>query len=160
HFQPTLDVRPNRFVWLGTTKPFPAFTFYFKHDRHGLWRVHAYQYDAGHSTFIVEAREETWRSAGLENASEADILAFCERLCAAELEGHRLLSNRSIWRSFPTVRNARWHHGNLVLAGDAAHTAHFSVGSGTKLAMEDAIALVAALATERDIGDALAAYEA
>ena len=160
HFQPTIDVRPNRFVWLGTTKPFPAFTFYFKHDRHGLWRVHAYQYDTRHSTFIVEAREATWSAAGLDHASEAETIAFCEQLCAAELDGHRLLSNRSIWRSFPTVRNARWHHGNIVLAGDAAHTAHFSVGSGTKLAMEDAVALVASLVAERSIPDALDAYEA
>src|SRR5206468_8279880 len=91
HFQPTLDVRPNRFVWLGTTKPFPAFTFYFKHDRHGLWRVHAYQYDAGHSTFIVEATEATWRSARLDRASEDDTVAFCERLFSEELRGHRLL---------------------------------------------------------------------
>jgi anthraniloyl-CoA monooxygenase len=159
-FQPTADTRPNRFVWLGTTRAFPAFTFYFKPDPHGLWRVHAYQYEPNQSTFIVEARETTWRAAGLEAASEADTLAFCERLFAEELAGHRLLSNRSIWRSFPTIRNRRWHHGNLVLAGDAAHTAHFSVGSGTKLAMEDAIALVAALEREPDLPAALSAYEA
>ncbi len=159
HFRPTIDVRPNRFVWLGTKKPFPAFTFYFKRDAHGLWRVHAYQYEPEGSTFIVEAREETWRAAGLDRASEADTIAFCERLCAAELAGHRLLSNRSIWRSFPTIRNERWHHENVVLAGDAAHTAHFSVGSGTKLAMEDAIALADALASRRDIPAALEAYE-
>jgi anthraniloyl-CoA monooxygenase len=158
-FRPAVDVRPNRFVWLGTTKPFPAFTFYFKADPHGLWRVHAYQYDRTHSTFIVEAREATWRAAGLTKASEADTLAFCERLFAEELAGHPLLSNRSVWRSFPTVRNERWHHGNVVLAGDAAHTAHFSVGSGTKLAMEDAIALVEALRVHREIPAALDAYE-
>ena len=160
HFHPSVDIRPNRFVWLGTTKPFPAFTFYFKGDAHGLWRVHAYQYDRTHSTFIVEAREPTWRAAGLERATEAETIAFCERLFAEELDGHRLLSNRSVWRSFPTIRNERWHHGNVVLAGDAAHTAHFSVGSGTKLAMEDAIALVDALKGQPDIPSALAAYEA
>ncbi len=160
HFQPEMDVRPNRFVWLGTSRPFPAFTFYFKSDPHGLWRVHAYQYEPDRSTFIVEAREETWRAAGLEGASESDTIAFCERLFAEELEGHRLVSNRSIWRSFPTVRNRRWHHGRIVLAGDAAHTAHFSVGSGTKLAMEDAIALGAALREHRELPEALAAYEA
>ena len=159
-FRPTADVRPNRFVWFGTTKPFPAFTFYFKDDPHGLWRVHAYQYDATHSTFIVEAREETWRAAGLERADEAGTIAFCERLFADELAGHKLLSNRSIWRSFPTIRNERWWHGNVVLVGDAAHTAHFSVGSGTKLAMEDSIALVDALARHADVPSALAAYEA
>ncbi|MGH7680992.1 MAG: bifunctional salicylyl-CoA 5-hydroxylase/oxidoreductase [Candidatus Eiseniibacteriota bacterium] len=160
HFRPVVDVRPNRFVWLGTTKPFPAFTFYFKDDPHGLWRVHAYQYDATNSTFIVEAREETWRAAGLEGADETRTIEFCERLFAKELSGHKLLSNRSAWRSFPTIRNERWWHGNIVLAGDAAHTAHFSVGSGTKLAMEDSIALVDALTRHADIPSALAAYEA
>ncbi|HEU4334026.1 MAG TPA: bifunctional salicylyl-CoA 5-hydroxylase/oxidoreductase [Candidatus Eisenbacteria bacterium] len=159
-FRPVVDTRPNRFVWLGTTKPFPAFTFYFKNDAHGLWRVHAYQYEPGMSTFIVEARDETWRAAGMDRADEAATLAFCERLFAEELAGHRLLSNRSLWRQFPTIRNERWSHGTVVLMGDAAHTAHFSVGSGTKLAMEDAIALVEALEAERDVPAALAAYEA
>jgi anthraniloyl-CoA monooxygenase len=159
HFRPVVDVRPNKFVWLGTTRPFPAFTFYFKHDPHGLWRVHAYQYEPDRSTFIVEAREETWRAAGLESATEDDTIRFCEALFGEELEGHRLVSNRSIWRSFPTIRNERWHHGRVVLAGDAAHTAHFSVGSGTKLAMEDAIALVEALHAHREVPAALEAYE-
>ena len=159
-FEPSIDVRPNRFVWLGTTHPFPAFTFHFKRDPHGLWRVHAYQYAPDRSTFIVEAPEAAWRAAGLEHADEAATLRFCETLFADELHGHRLLSNRSIWRSFPTIRNRRWHHGNVVLIGDAAHTAHFSVGSGTKLAMEDAIALAEALASHDTIAQALPAYEA
>ncbi|HEY2925223.1 MAG TPA: bifunctional salicylyl-CoA 5-hydroxylase/oxidoreductase [Candidatus Eisenbacteria bacterium] len=159
HFGPAVDTRPNRFVWLGTAKPFPAFTFYFKSDRHGLWRVHAYQYEPGFSTFIVEARETTWRAAGMDKAGEADTIAFCERLFAEELGGQRLVSNRSIWRSFPTIRNERWHHGNVVLLGDAAHTAHFSVGSGTKLAMEDAVALAEALKTHGEIPRALEVYE-
>ena len=159
-FRPEVDTRPNRFVWLGTTKPFPAFTFYFKRDPHGLWRVHAYQYEPDRSTFIVEAPEATWRAAGLERADEAATLAFCERQFAAELDGHPLLANRSIWRSFPTIRNQVWHHERVVLIGDAAHTAHFSVGSGTKLAMEDGIALAAALGTHARIPEALAAYEA
>jgi anthraniloyl-CoA monooxygenase len=158
-FRPIVDWRTNRFVWLGTTRPFPAFTFYFKADRHGLWRVHAYQYERGASTFIVEAREETWRSACLERATEHETIAFCEALFADELEGHRLQQNRSLWRSFGTVRNERWHHENVVLVGDAAHTAHFSVGSGTKLAMEDAIVLVRALSSHPDIPSALDAYE-
>jgi anthraniloyl-CoA monooxygenase len=158
-FRPSVDTRPNRFVWLGTDKPFPAFTFHFKRDAHGLWRVHAYQYAPDRSTFIVEAPEATFRAAGLERADEAETIRFCERLFADELAGHRLLSNRSIWRSFPTIRNERWHHGNVVLIGDAAHTAHFSVGSGTKLAMEDAIALADALARHDRIPAALAAYE-
>ena len=160
HFRPQLDVRPNRFVWLGTSCPFPAFTFYFRDTPHGLWRVHAYQYEPARSTFIVEAREETWRAAGLEGATEERTLAFCEELFAKELQGHRLVSNRSIWRAFPTLRCGAWSHRNVALIGDAAHTAHFSVGSGTKLAMEDAIALAAALGREPSVPAALAAYEA
>jgi anthraniloyl-CoA monooxygenase len=160
HFQPSIDWRPNRFVWLGTTFPFPAFTFLFKADAHGLWRVHAYRYDAQYSTFILEASEATWRRAGLDEATEDDTVAFVQALFARELDGHPILKNRSLWRSFPTIRNARWHHGHLVLVGDAAHTAHFSIGSGTKLAMEDAIALGRALGEHREVGRALAAYEA
>ncbi len=137
----TVDVRPNRFVWLGTSKPFPAFTFYFKHDAHGLWRVHAYQYGPDRSTFIVECREETWQRAGMDRASEAETAAFLEALFAQELDGHRLVTNRSLWRQFPTFRVEPWSVGKVVLLGDAAHTAHFSVGSGTRMAMEDAVAL-------------------
>jgi anthraniloyl-CoA monooxygenase len=159
-FQPHLDWRRNRFVWLGTTRPFPAFTFYFKSSPVGLWRTHAYQYAPGRSTFIVEAREETWKASGLDDNDELATVAYLEHLFKGELQGHPLLPNRSIWRRFPTVRNARWHAGNVVLLGDAAHTAHFSVGSGTKLAMEDAIALTAALKAERSIPAALASYEA
>ena len=169
HFRPHVDMRPNRFVWLGTTRPFPAFTFYFKHDRHGLWRVHAYRYEEGGSTFIVETTEATWRAAGMDAADEARTVAFCEELFREELEGHRLIANRSIWRQFGVVTNERWHHivpggpGRkpipIVLLGDAAHTAHFSIGSGTKLAMEDAIALAAALRAEPDVPTALERYE-
>src|SRR6185437_1174268 len=144
-FEPRLDWRPNKFVWLGTTRVFDAFTFFFKEDAHGLWRVHAYPFEPGRATFIVETTEATWQRAGLDGAGEDDTIAFCERLFAEELHGHALLRNRAIWRSFPTVRNARWSAGTLALIGDAAHTAHFSVGSGTKLALEDAIALPAAL---------------
>jgi anthraniloyl-CoA monooxygenase len=159
HFQPEIDVRPNKFVWLGTTFPFSAFTFYFKEDEHGLWRVHAYRYDPAHSTFIVETTEEAWLRAGLSSASEDDTITFCERLFERELDGHALLKNRSLWRSFPTVRNRRWYWKNVVLVGDAAHTAHFSIGSGTKLAMEDAIALADAIARHGDVPAALAAYD-
>jgi anthraniloyl-CoA monooxygenase len=159
HFGPEIDWRPNKFVWLGTTCPFPAFTFIFKESEHGLWRVHAYRYDRGHSTFILECTARTWQRAGLDRASEDDTAAFTERLFARELGGHRVLKNRSLWRSFPTIRNARWHWQNVVLIGDAAHTAHFSIGSGTKLAMEDAIALARALGEHRQVPAALAAYE-
>ena len=162
-FEPAVDLRPNRFVWLGTTRPFPAFTFYFREDEHGLWRVHAYQYDgSGRSTFIVEATEGTWRRAGMDGAGEEETACFLARLFEEELDGHPLMCNRSLWRQFPTIVNARWSAGNVVLVGDAAHTAHFSVGSGTRLAMEDAIALAGAM---RGVGggplaEALAAYEA
>ena len=159
-FGTEVDVRPNRFVWLGTTKPFPAFTFYFREDAHGLWRVHAYQYEPGRATFIVEAREDTWRAAGLEEAAEEETAAFLQALFADELEGHPLIRNRSIWRSFPTIRTRRWSVGNVALIGDAAHTAHFSVGSGTRMAMLDAIALARALEGADGIPAALAAYEA
>ena len=145
-FEPAADLRPNRFVWLGTTRPFPAFTFYFRENEHGLWRVHAYQYDAsGRSTFIVEATERTWRRAGMHTAGEDETVRFLSRLFAEELDGHPLVCNRSMWRQFPTIANARWSAGNVVLIGDAAHTAHFSVGSGTRLAMLDAIALARAM---------------
>jgi anthraniloyl-CoA monooxygenase len=159
-FQPRVDHRSNRFVWLGTTFPFDAFTFYFEENRHGLFRVHAYRYEPERSTFIVEAREETWRRAGLDRASEDETLAYCEELFAKQLKGHRLLKNRSVWRSFPTVHNERWSFDNVVLLGDAAHTAHFSIGSGTKLALEDAIALASSLGRRRGVPEALAAYEA
>ncbi|MGH9346955.1 MAG: bifunctional salicylyl-CoA 5-hydroxylase/oxidoreductase [Vicinamibacterales bacterium] len=155
-----VDVRPNRFVWLGTTKPFPAFTFYFKPDEHGLWRVHAYQYAPGRSTFIVECRDETWRASGMDLADEEQTAAFLERLFAEELAGYPLVTNRSIWRQFPTVRTEPWTAGHVVLLGDAAHTAHFSVGSGTRMAMEDAVALCNALASSADVPQALQAYEA
>ena len=154
----SVDVRPNRFVWLGTTRPFPAFTFYFKRNEHGLWRVHAYQYEPGLSTFIVECRDETWRAAGLDTADEAVTAAFLESLFAEELDGHRLVVNRSIWRQFPTIRTEPWSADRVVLIGDAAHTAHFSVGSGTRMAMEDAVALRGALLAEAaETGDPRAA---
>jgi len=163
--QPHVDMRPNKFVWLGCTVPYQAFTFLFKPTEHGLFRVHAYPYHAQGSTFIVECREDTWRAAGLADADEDTTVAILARVFADELAGHQLVKNRSIWRNFPTVRCGKWHTGNVVLMGDAAHTAHFSIGSGTKLAMEDAIALRDELLRHRslpaaDIPAALAAYEA
>ncbi len=163
-FAPEIDERPNRFVWLGTTFPFDAFTFYFKESQHGLFRVHAYRYEPGMSTFIVECTADTFDKTGLDPNDEDAAIACCAELFRAELAGHPLLKNRSIWRRFPTVKNARWHDGARVLIGDAAHTAHFSVGSGTKLALEDAIALARALtapeAAHRTLEGSLAAYEA
>ena len=158
-FQPSFDWRPNRFVWLGTTKPFPAFTFYFRENEHGLWRVHAYQYEPGRSTFIVECTEETWRSAGMEDAQEEMVTAYCAELFAEELAGHKLIENRSVWRSFPTIRCKNWFVDNVVLMGDAVHTAHFSIGSGTRLGMLDSIALRDALVAESSVEAALSAYQ-
>ncbi|HET7505649.1 MAG TPA: FAD-dependent monooxygenase [Kofleriaceae bacterium] len=158
--RPEVDVRPNKFVWLGCTVPYQAFTFVFKDTPHGMFRVHAYRYHEHGSTFIVECREDTWRRAGLAEADEDRTVAILEDVFAAELSGHRLIKNRSIWRSFPTVRCGKWHAGNVVLVGDAAHTAHFSIGSGTKLAMEDAIVLRDELLATRDASAALATYEA
>jgi anthraniloyl-CoA monooxygenase len=160
-FEPSIDWRKCRFCWLGTTKPLSAFTFVFRENEHGLFQVHAYPFEKNLSTFIVECHEDTWKRAGLDRASEAETVAYCEKLFADSLEGHRLLVNRSLWRRFPTIRCERWVHGNVVLVGDAAHTAHFSIGSGTKLAMEDSIALVDAFRRTgtKDVTRALAAYE-
>ncbi len=157
--QPSIDLRPNRFVWLGSTQALSAFTFYFDRNDAGLFRVHAYRYEPHRSTFIVECTEETFAKTGLDPNDEAGAARYCEALFAHRLDGHRLLTNRSVWRRFPTVRNERWHTGNLVLLGDAAHTAHFSIGSGTKLAMEDAVALAVAIDGEASIAAALDRYE-
>jgi anthraniloyl-CoA monooxygenase len=145
HLRPSLDVHRSRFIWFGTDLPLDAFTFIFRSTEHGMFQVHAYPFDAETSTFIVECTEATWRAAGLDQAGEEESIAACQELFAPELGGHKLLSNRSLWISFVTVRCQSWHHGNVVLLGDAAHTAHFTIGSGTKLAMEDAVALSQAL---------------
>ncbi len=160
-FQPTIEPGKARFIWLGTTRRFEAFTFIIRDTDHGLFQVHAYPFDRDTSTFIVETDPETWRRAGLDTASVDESVAFLERLFAPELQGHPLLTNNSAWISFRTISCKQWWHGNLVLIGDAAHTAHFSIGSGTKLAMEDAIALAAALqAHPGDVPAALSAYHA
>ncbi len=173
-FQPDIDQRKCRFVWLGTKKLFAAFTFAFVETPHGWFQAHAYQYDGDTSTFIVETPEATWRAAGLEAMSQAEGIAYCERLFAPWLDGQPLLSNAAhlrgsaMWIRFPRVVCRTWVHWNtledrevpVVLIGDAAHTAHFSVGSGTKLALEDAIALAKALTAPADRRAALQAYEA
>ena len=168
-FCPDLDRRLCRFVWLGTTLPLEAFTFVFEETEHGWFTVHAYRFDEELSTFIVECREETWHAHGLDTAGTSDTIAFCESLFAPYLRGHKLMANSAHlrgrdWLNFTRVSNASWIHDNVVLLGDAAHTAHFSVGSGTKLAMEDAIGLAEACATlgasKGRTADALKAYEA
>ena len=140
-FGTSVEPQGCKYVWFGTDLVLDAFTFIFKDTEHGLFQVHAYPFDEYTSTFIVETRPETWRRAGLDAMSEQESIAFCQALFADELGGHRLMSNKSVWLDFPLVRNGSWHDGNVVLIGDSAHTAHFSIGSGTKLAMEDAIAL-------------------
>ena len=155
-------VRPegSKYVWFGTDHVFDAFTFAFRETEHGLFNAHAYPYDERMSTFIVECPEPVWRAAGLDQMDEQESLAFCEQLFANELRGRELYSNRSLWLDFPKVTNATWHSGNLVILGDAAHTAHFSIGSGTKLALDDSISLAAALARRRwDLAAAFVDYE-
>jgi anthraniloyl-CoA monooxygenase len=161
-FQPSLDVRPNRYVWLGTHQTFDAFTFAFRENEAGRFWIHAYQFDPETSTFIVETDEASFERSGLDEDDEDATRRYCQELFRGELGGHELLTNRSRWIRFVTVRNASWRHDNVVLLGDAAHTAHFSIGSGTKLAMEDAIALAQAfeVAGAGDVPGALAHYEA
>jgi anthraniloyl-CoA monooxygenase len=160
HFRTRIAPEGCKYAWFGTPLVFDAFTFVFRETEHGLFQVHAYPFDERTSTFIVECREDTWRRAGLDECDEDESLAFCERLFARDLEGRELLSNRSLWTSFPKVTNATWHRDRVVLLGDAAHTAHFSIGSGTKLAMEDSIALRDALvARSWDVDAALVHYE-
>lgn len=159
-FGTSVEAEGCKYVWFGTDLVFDAFTFIFRETKHGLLQVHAYPFDEQTSTFIVECPEPTWRRAGLHERSEEESLAFCEQLFARDLEGRELLSNRSIWLDFMKVTNDVWHHGRTVLLGDAAHTAHFSIGSGTKLAMEDAIALRDALVRRGwDVERALVDYE-
>jgi len=159
HFRPTIDRRKCKYIWLGTDLHFEAFTFLFERNEHGVFQVHGYPFDATHSTFIVECDEDSWRAAGLHEATAEQSVAYLEKLFAKHLKGHRLLTNKSQWVSFPTIKNARWHHENVVLMGDAAHTAHYSIGSGTKLAMEDAILLAGTLEAHRDVREALEAYD-
>jgi anthraniloyl-CoA monooxygenase len=158
--RPRINLHPTRYIWLGAPFAFAAFTFIFEETDHGLFQVHGYPYDASGSTFIVECTELTWQRAGLDQADEASSITFCETLFAEHLRGRRLLSNRSTWINFPTLSCRTWHHKNVVLLGDAAHTAHFSIGSGTKLAMEDAASLHNALMGDPDdVSAALAVYE-
>ena len=158
-FRTALDFRNCRYIWLGTRKRFDAFTFIFEETPHGVMQVHAYRFDENTSTFIVECDEQTWRNAGFDAMPVEQSVKALERIFAKHLDGNGLLTNQSSWINFVTVRNPTWRHGNVVLLGDAAHTAHFSIGSGTKLALEDAIALDAALAANADLPTALEAYE-
>lgn len=158
-FEPSISMGRARYIWFGADTTYDSFTFIFTENDHGLHQVHAYPFDGTTSTFIVECDESVWRSAGLDTADEAASLSYCEALFAHHLAGRRLMSNRSAWLSFPTLRTRRWAHENVVLLGDAAHTAHFSIGSGTKLALEDAVALAQALERDCEIAPALRRFE-
>ncbi len=167
-FEPTLDERRCKYMWLGTDKVFDAFKFYVRETPHGIMQIHGYPFDAHASTFIVEMNQSVWQDAGFDafaddarapGESDEKSVDIVRELFADVLDGHQVMVNNSKWVSFTTVRNERWRHGNVVLIGDAAHTAHFSIGSGTKLAMEDALALAACLAEQPDVECALEAYE-
>jgi anthraniloyl-CoA monooxygenase len=168
-FRPSLDVRRCKYIWLGTDLVFDAFTFYVRQTPSGVMQIHGYPYDAHGSTFIVEMHDTVWRRAGFDALSNQDFRAGesdhasigrIRELFADVLAGHRVQANNSRWISFTTVRNESWRHGNVVLLGDAAHTAHFSIGSGTKLAMEDALALAACVHEQPTLDRALDAYQA
>jgi anthraniloyl-CoA monooxygenase len=171
-FVPSLERRQCRYMWLGTDVVFDAFKFFIVETEFGVFQAHAYPYDERMSTFIVETHEDVWRRAGLDSlapgplppgVSDTESVAFCEQLFASELEGRPLVANNSKWINFVTVANRRWRADNVVLLGDAAHTAHFSIGSGTKLAMEDAVALAWAFRSSgafEGVWEAMSAYEA
>ena len=168
-FRPNLDPRTNKFMWLGTDQVFEAFKFFVKETEWGVMQIHGYPYSDEGSTFIVEMHEDVWRAAGFDETanevfppgvSDEKAIAKIREIFAEELDGYEVLSNNSKWINFTTVRNESWRHNNVVLLGDAAHTAHFSIGSGTKLAMEDSLALAACLHEHPDVESALVAYEA
>ncbi len=140
-FGTKVELKKNRFVWLGSTKPLDAFTYFFRSTPHGTIVAHSYQYEEGMSTWIFECSDETWKKHGFEVTNEADTMAKIAEIFAEELDGHPLISNKSHWRQFPHVTNENWYHNNIVLLGDAKATAHYSIGSGTKLAMDSAIGL-------------------
>jgi len=160
-FKPSIELRPNHFCWMGSDRPMDAFNFFFKETPHGIFIAHCYQYQPGRSTWVMETDPETFKRAGLDKMDETASAHFLEGVFADELAGHKLITNRSLWRNFPTIRCEKWTAENIVLIGDAKATAHFSIGSGTKLAMEDAIALYEAFRFTggRDVKAALARFE-
>jgi anthraniloyl-CoA monooxygenase len=159
HFQPSLDLRPNKFTWLGSTRPLDAFKYFFRETPQGIILAHCYQYEADRSTWVIETDEQTWRNFGFDKLSETEMLPVLEKVFAEELDGHPFIANRSLWRNFPNISNKTWVKDNAVLVGDAKATAHFSIGSGTKLAMEDAIALFEAFKKHGEVKKALTRYD-
>jgi anthraniloyl-CoA monooxygenase len=158
-FEPELSVRHNRYIWYGTRQLFHGLTLTFRETEAGVFAAHSYKFDQTTSTFIVECDEETWQRAGFANRTDDEARAYLAEVFRADLGGHALLSNNSKWINFLLVRNRRWHTDNVVLLGDALHTAHFSIGSGTKLALEDAIALAQSFADGADVPTALREFE-
>ncbi|WP_246080067.1 FAD-dependent monooxygenase [Nonomuraea mesophila] len=164
HFGPEFVTGQNIYIWLGTTKIFDAFVFAFVETEHGWIWCYGYKYSQEHSTCVIECTPETWRGLGLDQGKEADSLAILEKLFADILDGHPLIGRAQAdgtahWLHFRTLTNRTWHHGNIVLVGDAAHTTHYSIGAGTALALADASVLTKALFEEKDLGKALTAYE-
>lgn len=159
-FRPRVTAHRCRYIWLAADFAFDSFRFDIAETEHGVMQLHGYPYAPDASTVIVEMREEVWHAAGFDRLGEAESIERCAKIFADTLHGRPLKSNNSTWTTFRTVVNERWSHGNVVLLGDAAHTAHFSIGSGTKLAVEDALALTACLAEQDSLPEALAAYEA
>lgn len=161
-FGTTVDWRPNKFIWWGTSRAFDSLTLTFRETAAGVFCAHHYRYRPDRSTFLVEVSEQTWQRAGFAAMSPQDAIRHCEGVFARDLEGHPLISNNSHWRNFPAVWNERWSFGNVVLLGDALRTAHFSIGSGTRLAMEDAVALFKAFREcgTADLQQALARFQA
>lgn len=159
-FQPRVEWLTNKFAWYGTTRAFDCLTLTFRESPDGVFVAHHYRYSPGMSTFVVECDRATFDRAGLERMSDAESRAYCERVFAPDLAGHPLVSNKSIWRNFPLLSNRAWSAGNAVLIGDALRTVHFSIGSGTRLAFEDAIALDRAFGVAgADVPAALAEFE-
>jgi len=159
-FRPRIEWLTNKFVWYGTTKVFECLTLTFRGSEHGPFVAHHYRYSPAMSTFLVECEAATWERAGLDRMSDAESRAYCERVFERDLGGEPLVSNKSIWRNFPLLSNGTWSIGNAVLIGDALRTGHFSIGSGTRLAMDDAIALARAFdASGDDVAEALRRFE-
>lgn len=159
-FKPSIDVRKNKYIWLGTNRLFHGLTLTFRENEAGRFIAHSYKYDRATSAFIVECDESTWRAAGFDDKDEAETCEYLQRVFEADLDGYRLLTNNFVrWINFPLVRNQRWSHDNVALLGDALHTAHFSIGSGTKLALEDSIALAKCFAEQSGMTTALREFE-
>jgi 2-polyprenyl-6-methoxyphenol hydroxylase-like FAD-dependent oxidoreductase len=160
-FEPSFERYRNKFAWYGTTALIPALSLIFRQSEHGIFIAHCYQYSPTHSTFLVECDPQAWSRAGLDSMSEDDSLRYCAAVFRDDLGGHSLLSNKSSWFNAAIIRNERWSHGNVVLLGDALRTVHFSIGSGTRMALQDAIALADALQRSGDeVGAGLQAFAA